>query len=172
MNSWHVATAAEAISAAQFARFGLDVSMQYGANQPEYDLIVARGEAMLKVSVKGSQDGSWGLTQSQLSRIGGARYHDAADLWLARHKPRTALCLVQFKGVAEDALPRVYLAWPAEIAERLKAASGGRGDTILHEDYQRGPKAAGAGTRETLPDAWRLTRLRVDELLSWPVTSS
>lgn len=168
MNSWHVATAAEAIAAAQFARFGLDVSVQYGANQPEYDLIVARGEAMLKVSVKGSQDGSWGLTQSQLAKIGGAKYHEAVDLWLARHKPRTALCLVQFKGVAMDAMPRVYLAWPSEVAERLKAASGGRGDTILHEDYQRGPKAAGAGTRETLPERWRLTMERADEMLTPP----
>jgi hypothetical protein len=62
--SWHVAVAAEALAAAQFARCGFDVSIQYGANQPEYDLIVARDDQMLKVSVKGSRDGSWGLTQS------------------------------------------------------------------------------------------------------------
>ena len=29
-------------------RCGFDVSVQYGANQPEYDLIVARGDPMLK----------------------------------------------------------------------------------------------------------------------------
>jgi hypothetical protein len=69
MSSWHVATAAEAIAAAQFARFGYDVSVQYGANQPEYDLTIARGEKMLKISVKGSKDGGWGLTQTQLSRL-------------------------------------------------------------------------------------------------------
>lgn len=56
--SWHVAVAAEAFAAALFARCGVDVSVQYGANQPEYDLIVSQGERMLKVSVKGSQDGS------------------------------------------------------------------------------------------------------------------
>ena len=46
------------VAAAQFARLGFDVSVQYGENQPEYDLIVARGELLLKISVKGSQDGS------------------------------------------------------------------------------------------------------------------
>ena len=163
ISSWHVATAAEAITAAQFARFGFDISVQYGANQPEYDLIVARADEMLKVSVKGSQDGGWGLSQSLLRD---ADYHGAAALWLARHKPKTVLCLVQFKGVDDFALPRCYLAWPGEIADRLKQASGGRGDTILYEDYVRGPRAKGAGTREQLPTAWRLSRERVAILLS------
>jgi hypothetical protein len=35
-SKWHIATAAEAIAAAQFARFGYDVSVQYGANQAAY----------------------------------------------------------------------------------------------------------------------------------------
>lgn len=63
MTSWHVGVAAEAFAAGQFARYGYDVSVQYGANQPEYDLIAVSGDKMLKVSVKGSQEGSWGLTQ-------------------------------------------------------------------------------------------------------------
>jgi len=66
--SWQVATAAEAFAAGQFARCGWDVSGQYGANQPEYDLVAVDGDLMLKVSVKGSQDGSWGLTQSFISK--------------------------------------------------------------------------------------------------------
>ena len=37
-SSWHVGVAAEAIAAAQFARCGVAVSVQYGADQPEYDL--------------------------------------------------------------------------------------------------------------------------------------
>jgi hypothetical protein len=62
--NWHVATAAEAIAAAQFARFGYDVSVQYGANQPEYDLTIRSPEGkLLAISVKGSADGGWGLTQ-------------------------------------------------------------------------------------------------------------
>ena len=164
ISSWHVATAAEAAVATQFARFGFDVSVQYGANQPEYDLIVARGEQLLKVSVKGSQDGGWGLSQTQLSKIKGADYQGAAEAWFQRHKPKTALCLVQFKEVGDESMPRIYIAWPREIADRLKSASGGRGDTILYESYTRGPKAAGAGTQEVLPSSWRMTPARIVEL--------
>ncbi len=115
-SSWHVSVAAEAHAAALFARCGLDVSVQYGANQPEYDLIVAHGDCMLKVSVKGSKDGGWGLTQTELSRIKKAQYHAAIDAWLSRHKSRTVLCFVQFQGVADDQMPRVYLATPADVA--------------------------------------------------------
>ncbi len=117
----------------------------------------------MKISVKGSKDGSWGLTQSQLSK---ADYKGAADLWLKRHKPHTAICLVQFKGVADDQLPRAYLASPHDIVARLKAASGGRGDTILYERYTRGPKAAGAGTLEEIPESWKMTKARVETLVS------
>lgn len=163
--SWHVATAAEAIAAAQFARLGFNVSVQYGPNQPEYDLMIDNGKRTLKVSVKGSQDGGWGLSQTQLAKLKHANYHGAADAWLARHKPETILCLVQFEGVKLDQMPRIYLASPREIAARLREASGGRGDTILYENYKRGPKAAGAGTVERLPDKWRLTEDRIKELL-------
>lgn len=53
MTSWQIATAAEAFAAAQFARCGWDVSVQYGANQPEYDLVAVCSDIMLKISVKG-----------------------------------------------------------------------------------------------------------------------
>ncbi len=101
-----------------------------------------------------------GLTQSRLAN---ANYHAAADDWLA---------LVQFKDVADDVLPRVYLAWPFEIAAQLKAASGGRGDTVRKEHHTRGPKAAGAGTVERIPDAWRMSRERVEQLLTEKVASA
>ena len=61
MSSWHVGIAAEAYAAAILARYGYDISVQYGANQPEYDLIAHHKDKMLKISVKGSQDGGWGL---------------------------------------------------------------------------------------------------------------
>ena len=54
ISSWHVGVAAEAFAAAVFARYGYDVSVQYGANQPEYDLIAVSGDRMLKLSVKGT----------------------------------------------------------------------------------------------------------------------
>jgi hypothetical protein len=162
---WHVAVAAEAIAAALFARCGLDVSVQYGANQHEYDLVVAQGDRMLKVSVKGSQDGSWGLCQSHL-HAGKADYHHAAESWLKLFQPRTILCFVQFKNVALDQLPRVYLATPTEVAQRLKDTANGRGDTILYELHRWGPRAFGAGTEERIPEGWRFSSQRLEQLLA------
>ena len=159
--SWHVGVAAEEFAAGLFARCGLDVSVQYGADQPEYDLVIARGERMLKVSVKGSKDGSWGLTQSYLEN---ANYHGAIDTWLSRHKPLTIFAFVQFKGTAEDEMPRTYIATPAEVAERLKATAKGRGDTILYEKHSWGPKAVGAGSIEQIPLHWRFSAGRIKQL--------
>lgn len=79
MTSWHVGVAGEAFAAAQFARYAYDVSVQYGANQPEYDLIAVSGEKMLKISVKGSQDGSWGLTQNFKK---GRTYHEWSQAYI------------------------------------------------------------------------------------------
>ncbi|TEU16228.1 MAG: hypothetical protein E3J21_11240 [Anaerolineales bacterium] len=163
VSSWHVKVAAEAFAAGLFARCGLDVSVQYGADQPEYDLIVAKGERLLKVSVKGSQDGSWGLTQSYLKN---ADYHGAIDTWLRRHKPKTILCFVQFKGVPLDSLPRVYLATPAEVTQRLKDTAKGRGDTILYEEHRWSARAYAAGTVERIPKNWRFSEARVEQLLN------
>ena len=161
-NSWHVATAAEAIAAAQFARCGWDVSVQYGANQPEYDLLVAdKSDRTLKISVKGSKDGGWGLTQSYKAN---ATYQEAADIWLARHATKTVMCFVQFKGVCLNELPRVYLALPAEVADWLKAAAGGRGDTILYERHVWTTRAQAAGITDEMPSKWCFTEERLLEI--------
>ena len=160
-SSWHIGVAAEAIAAAQFARCGWDVSVQYGADQPEYDLVVAKGDRLLKVSVKGSQDGSWGLTQSYLAN---ADYHGAIKKWLARHGAKTIFCFVQFKNNALEALPRLYLARTSEIAERLRATAKGRGDTILYEEHAWSSRAVGAGTVERLPESWRFTAHRLESI--------
>jgi Holliday junction resolvase-like predicted endonuclease len=163
-SSWHVSIAAEAIAAALFARCGYDVSVQYGANQPEHDLMIAKGERLLKISVKGSQDGSWGLCQGYL-KAKQANYHEAIDCWVARHKARTILCLVQFRNADVSQMPRVYLATPKEIAERLHATAKGRGDTILYERHQWSTRAHGAGTVEELPPNWSFSSERIDALL-------
>jgi hypothetical protein len=123
---------------------------------------------MLKVSVKGSQDGSWGLTQSLLKD---ADYHGAIDAWLKRHGSRTVFCFVQFKGVALDQMPRTYLARPSEVARRMRETAGGRGDTILFEDHAWGARAAGAGTVERIPESWRFSVERLDELAGDPHTA-
>jgi Holliday junction resolvase-like predicted endonuclease len=164
-SSRHVGVAAEAIAAALFARCGFDVSVQYGANQPEYDLIVADGEKLLKVSVKGSKDGGWGLTQSLMDRENRGDYHGAITRWLTKHTARTVMCFVQFQGIAVDEMPRTYLATPHEVAERLRATASGRGDTILYEYKVWTAKAHGAGTVEEIPKSWRFSKQRVLELL-------
>lgn len=165
MAGWHVSTAAEAMAAAQFARLGCDVSVQYGANQPEYDLMIARGDPMLKVSVKGSSDGGWGLTQTQLTQWrkknpdGPPNYIAAADIWLARHTSRTAMCFVNFRNVPIDGMPRIYLAWPTEVADKLKGARGGIGDTTLFDLPVRNVAKAAVSPE------WVMTEARLKSLL-------
>jgi hypothetical protein len=170
-SSWHISVAAEAIAAAQFARCGFDVSVQYGADQPEYDLIVAKGDHLMKVSVKGSQDWGWGLTQSfltQATKISGNKgdYHGAVELWLAKHNKRTVFCLVQFGGAKLTEMPRLYLASPREIADRLRATSKGRGDSVLHERQEWTKRAHGAGTVDEIPSSWRFSEERISQLMA------
>jgi hypothetical protein len=167
---WHVGVAAEAVAAGLFARCGLDVSVQYGANQPEYDLMIAKGDNILKVSVKGSKDGGWGLTQSHLPKQQGALketpdYHAAIDRWLSKHGEKTIFCFVQFARVAINELPRVYLASPVEIAEVMHRTAKGRGDTILYEHKIWTEKAQASGTVDEIPLTWRFTLERVEQFL-------
>ena len=161
VSPWHVGIAAEAFAAAQFARFGVDVSVQYGANQPEYDLIATRGDQMLKISVKGSQDGGWGLTQGYKK---GCDYHEATAKWLAAHHKKTIFCLVQFQNIRLDEMPRIYLASPKEIADVLNASAGGRGETVLRENHTWGPHAVGKGTTDRIPNEWTISVQRLKDL--------
>jgi hypothetical protein len=162
ISPYHVGVSAEAFAAALFARLGCDVLVQYGANQPEYDLVVSREGRSVKVSVKGSQDGAWGLTQSYLT---GADYQGAADKWLAKHDERTLFCLVQFKDVDPLELPRMYLAWPSEIARRLKETAKGRGGTIIYEKKVWTSRALAAGTTDRIPRDWQFTEERLAQAL-------
>jgi len=163
ISSFHVGVAAEALVAGAFARLGYDVSVQYGANQPEYDLVVVNGDKMLKISVKGSQDGSWGVTANHKK---GVSYHEAADLWLLEHNQKTVMCYVQFHDTTFEQMPRMYLIKPYEVAQRLKDTSKGRGDTVLYEKHTWAKNANGYGTTELLPESWRFSSRRIDELLN------
>lgn len=161
ISSWHVGVAAEAYAAALFARYGYDVSVQYGANQPEYDLIAVSGDRILKISVKGSQDGGWGLTQTYKKDCD---YHEAIARWLKAHHKGTVFCLVQFMNTKQNEMPRVYLASPKEIADIMNSSSGGRGDTVLRENHTWGPHAAGAGTTDRIPANWAISEERLKEM--------
>lgn len=163
ISSFHVGVAAEAFAAANFARCEYDVLVQYGANQPEYDIVVSNQNKTLKISVKGSQDGGWGLTQKYKK---GNTYHQAIDAWLNAHHKGTIFCLVQFQNTKIDEMPRIYLAHPEEIAKQLKQSANGRGETILYENHTWGPTAAAYGTIDKIPDEWKFTTERVDEMIS------
>jgi hypothetical protein len=163
VNSHQVSVAAESITATLFAWAGYDVSVQYGANQPEYDLVVVQGAKMLKVSVKGSQDGGWGLTQNLKK---GRTYSEAAEKWMAKHSARTILSLVQFKDIdiEKGELPRVYIATPSEICNLLSNARGGHGDTVVKENYTWITGVA-KGITDKIPNEWIFSKQRISELM-------
>ncbi len=162
--SWHVGVAAEALAAAQFARCGIAVSVQYGADQPEYDLVAVEGDKMLKISVKGSKDGGWGLTQSYKK---GRNYHQAIDAWLDAHGEKTLFCLVQFADACLDEMPRLYLATPKEIADEMHKLRDGNGDTVLREYHKWGSKSVSPGTVDKIPSSWIFTKERARFLLEY-----
>ncbi len=169
--SSQITAAAEGIAAAQFARYGFDVSVQHGADKPKYDIVIAKAGNLLKIAVKGSEDGCWNIAQPFLRRateLTGVKadYHRAIDMWLDHDGAQTFCCLVQFKDVAIDQLPRIYLASPREIAERLCRAAFGRGDTILYEECEWVYPGEGTGTIDKLPMGWRLSHERIQELLA------
>lgn len=167
MASYHVSVAAEAFAAALFARAGYSVSIQYGANQPGYDLIVAGDGMPKKVSVKGTNKRGWVLTASKKK---GKSYHGAIDAWTASLKdPEILHCLVQFKGVDFETMPRLYLARTCEVAAYLKSMRAGHGYTVLRENHKwiRGP---GAGTTDSIPEEWKMRKDRIAKLLGSPST--
>lgn len=169
--SWQVTVGAEGIAAAQFARCGFDVSVQFGPNRPWYDLVVAKAGNLLKVSVKGSDDGRWALTETFLKRAADlkgkqANYKGAIDLWLDHHGSRSVCCLVQFKDVSIGELPRIYLASPHEVAQKLRETAERLGNSSLHERYEWTSATDGSETIETLPPGWFFSEERVQELLA------
>jgi hypothetical protein len=90
---------------------------------------------------------------------GPPNYVAAADIWLARHKSRTAMCFVNFRDVPLNGMPRIYLAWPREVADKLKGARGGIGDTILFNLPVRNIAKA------VVSPEWVMTEQRVKLLL-------
>lgn len=162
MNSYQVGVAAEAFAAAALARAGCNISVQYGANQPEYDLMASKGDKVLKVSVKGSQDGSWIAASSWKNKNG--TYAEALKHWEKDHNKKTVLVFVQFKGIEFDVMPRMYMASVREVAEFLSKTRGGHINLILyeHHKYVRG---VGVGHEDTIPEEWILSEKRVGEML-------
>jgi len=131
---------------------------------------VAKNDRLLKVSVKGSQDGGWGLTQAYMkaaTKISGkkADYHGAIDLWLRRHGSKTVFCFVQFMGLKFDQLPRMYLASAQEVAQKLRQAKNGQGDSVLNENWTF-VRGRSAGITDKVPPNWSFSEQRIHELLT------
>lgn len=173
--SWPLSVGGEGIAAAQFARCGFDVLVQSGHDKPWYDLVVTKAGNLLKVSVKASDDGTWSLTQSYLRRAADVKekkadWHRAIDLWLDCQGSRAVCCLVQFKGVDIDQLPRIYLASPWEVAQRLRETADRLGSSLLHEQYEWTSPEDGLCTLEALPQSWLFSPVRIQELLNREVS--
>ncbi len=161
MRAYNCGVAAEAFAAGLFAQAGCDIAVQYGDNQPQYDLVVTRNGRAIHVSVKGSQDGGWGLIQNYKK---GRGYHEAAEAWAAAQNPDLVYCLVQFQDVALGECPRVYLATVAEITDWHKSSRNTLGGTILWENYCY-TKGIAKGCTEIIPAVWRFSQERLAQFL-------
>ncbi len=152
--------AAESYTACLLAQSGFDVLVQYGANQPHYDLVAERNERMLPISVKGSQDGGWMLAVKYKDST--VDYHGAIDRWFAAQRKDTVYIFVQFKHLQFGDAPRVYVVRPKEIAAHMKTQCDGRGHGALQEDFQRDrPKSKYS---HKMPQSWRFSIQRIDAM--------
>ena len=167
--SWPITVGAEGIAAAQFARSGFDVLIQSGHDKPWYDLMVTKAGNLLKICVKASDNGSWSLTHSYQRRAdpSGRKTdcHRAIDLWLDCQGSRAVCCLVQFKGVSIDQLPRIYLASPTEIALKMRDSADRLNHAMLYEQYEWTSPESGQHMAEALPSEWLFSQARIQELL-------
>lgn len=150
--------AAESFAASLLAQAGYDVLVQYGANQPHYDLVAVKGDRILLVSVKGSQDGGWMLASRYVKK--GVGYHQAIDQWLNCQRLDIVFVFVQFQRISIGQAPRVYVARPTEIAEQLKAHRNGQGHGALQENWQH--NHPGSSYADKIPQSWTFSTERID----------
>jgi Holliday junction resolvase-like predicted endonuclease len=160
MTTYHVAVAAEAYAAAAFARGGYEVSVQYGANQPGYDLVAVKANRVLKISVKGSQDGGWALLAKYKK---GRTWVQAVDAWLLNQPDGVVMLFVQFRDKAFHEMPHLYLARAQEVAAHLKKGRDGHVSTCLLEKYVY-KKGVGKGFTDLIPESWVCSLERMDQV--------
>ena len=160
MNTHQTAVAAEAFAAGIFAQAGHNVFVQYGANQPGYDLLVSNNNKSLHVSVKGSTNGGWLLTTKKAD----GTYEGALEKWILKNRD-FLFCFVQFNSVQVGQLPRIYLAFGDEIENHLKTAYFGDLALSLWEYYspKKGPNK---GKIQQVPKDWIASEARINEIFS------
>lgn len=161
MTSRQCEIAAESYTACLLAQSGYDVLVQYGANQPHYDLMAVKGEERkLPISVKGSQDGGWMLAVGY--KKPGLTYLAAIDKWLSVQRQDVVYALVGFLNVPLGQAPRVYVVRPPALAAQLKAQCLGRGYCSLQEDsptYYPNSK-----NKDKVPAEWHYSTERIDTI--------
>jgi hypothetical protein len=157
MTPRQVEIAAESYTACVLAQAGWDVLVQYGANQPDYDLVANKGQSFLPVSVKGNRDGGWRLAVKYKSSE--ATYHDAIEKWREVQRKDVIFFFVQFIGVHAGMAPRVYVARPNEIAAHMKTQCHGRGHGSLQEDMRR--HRPNSKYDHKIPDNWEFSETRL-----------
>jgi len=153
--------AAESYSVCLLAQAGYDVLVQYGANQPHYDLVANKGNKFLPISVKGSQDGSWMLSVRYKTKE--RTYHEAIEKWLSKKRKDVVFLFVQFIKVSIGEPPRAYLAIPNQIAKHIKTQSNGRGHGALHEDYRR--DHPNSMYKDKIPFSWKFSQELIDGIM-------
>lgn len=163
MTSHQVSVAAESFAATLLAQSSYNVSVQYGANQPDYDLIAEGSGALAKISVKGSQNGGWALAISKKYKNKKNTYYDAIDNWLEHQRADVIFIFIQFLRVQIGASPRAYIATAQEVARQMKVQRQGRGHLALFEDYRREhPKSK---FTDRIPNEWSFSKDRADKLI-------
>ena len=160
MTTNQVKVAAEALAASILAQAGYDVAVQWGGTQPHWDMIAVKKLRILKLSVKGSQDGGWPLFPSYLKN---ARYHTALDRWLAHQPKDLVYFFVQFKNVNLGQAPSCYIALPKEIVAHMRTTRGGNAYTSLRVEHHYS-KGLGAGHTDLIPAQWIVTQERLDQI--------
>ena len=160
MSKYHVSVAAEAFAAAVLARFGFEVSVQYGANQPGYDLVAVKGRRMLKINVKGSENGDWPL-------LAGYRkdrtWTQAVDAWRSAQASDLVLFFVSFHDADWQDMPAMYLARPREVARHLKEGRRGNVATCLHVE-RHFKKGVAKGCTDRIPASWAFSKSRLRQI--------
>jgi Holliday junction resolvase-like predicted endonuclease len=165
MNSYQVAVAAESLVALLLSQAGYDVFVQYGTNQPGYDLVAVKPGRTLKVSVKGTQEAGWIFSAGFLTKGqgGGDKYHKAADAWLEKHGSNLVFAYVQFRGIPIGQMPEVYVVRAHEVAAHVKAGKRGGGDTTLRWKHTWKSGVA-KGYTDTVPETWKFAQHRIDSI--------
>jgi hypothetical protein len=158
MTPYQVNVAAEAFAAVALSQAEYDVAMQYGTTQPDWDILATKGARTLKVQVKGSQDGGWGLFQNYLKD---ANYHGALEAWAAAQLPDIVYIFIQFEKVPVGSSPRCFVARPVEILAHMKTTRAGHAYTAMLENYKYS-KGLAAGHTDIIPSGWALTKERLD----------